>query len=415
MTRAVINVWLTHEHEQLVRHVILPDFKNKFPDIDVVLTTTGWRFLWEKVAMFSKKKQGPDVLQFGSTWNGALAQLGALSDLTNQVNQMGGLNSFVPASSRLCTFPGSNKISSVPWYVDVRALYFRKDVLDEHLINARDLETMDDLIRTCEKVHHTKIDNKEVAAFGAFGNKDSQIVHNIAPWIWNYGGTFLRADGKEVAFYEPAALKGLEIYFDLINIYSKLDSLGQNYDVFTEAYTVKGDYAFAYLGPWLNNTYLNPKSPTYNKISASIHPLIMPAGPAGRFTFMGGSNLAISSFSHHPEEAWSFIEFLLQRKVQEQFCAANNQLPSLLDCYTPAYLMDTTRNKVFKESVRYGRGFPNSPYWAPIEDILIDYVYDMFITIRSQNYTKQVLTEKTFEAAVKCNLILKGDPFILRR
>ncbi|MDD5491065.1 MAG: extracellular solute-binding protein [bacterium] len=408
MTRAVISVWLTHEHEQLVRNTIVPDFKKKYPSIDVAVTTTGWRFLWEKVAMFSKKKQGPDVLQFGSTWNGALSQLGALRDITSQVNKMGGLNSFVPASARLCTFPGSNKISSVPWYVDVRALYFRKDVLDEHLVASRDLETLDDLIRICEKVHNTRIDNKEVAAFGVFGSKDSQIVHNIAPWIWNYGGHFLRADGKEAAFHEPAALKGLEIYFNLINIYSKPDLLGQNYDAFVDAYAVKGEYTFAYLGPWLNNTHLNPKSPTYNKISASIHPLVMPSGTAGRFTFMGGSNLAISSFAHHPDEAWSFIEFLMQRKVQEQFCAANNQLPSLLDCYTPTFLMDTTRNKVFKESVRYGRGFPNSPCWAPIEDILIDYVYDIFIAIRSKSYSKQVLKEKTEEAAMKCNAILKN-------
>ncbi len=415
MTRTVISVWLTHEHEQLVRHTILPDFKKKYPSIDVVLTTTGWRFLWEKVAMFSKKKQGPDVLQFGSTWNGALAQLGALYDITSQVSEMGGLNNFVPASGRLCTFPGSNKISSVPWYVDVRALYFRKNVLDEHLISSRDLETLDDLIRICEKVHNTRIDNKEIAALGVIGNKDAQIVHGIAPWIWNYGGSFLRADGRESAFHEPAALKGLEIYFNLINIYSKLDLLGQNYEAFTDSFAVKGDYTFAYLGPWLNNTHLNPKSPTYNKVGASIHPVVMPGGPAGRFTFMGGSNLGISSFSHHPEEAWSFVEFLMQRQVQEQFCAANNQLPSLLECYTPSYLLDTTHNKVFKESVRYGRGFPNSPYWAPIEDILIDYIYEMFIAIRSQSYSKQLLTEKTFEAAVKCNLILKGDPFILRR
>jgi multiple sugar transport system substrate-binding protein len=412
LTRAVISVWLTHEHEQLVRHTIMPDFKKKYHSIDVALTTTGWRFLWEKVAMFSKKKQGPDVLQFGSTWNGALAQLGALHDITSQVNKMGGLNSFVPASSRLCTFPGSNKISSVPWYVDVRALYFRKDVLDEHLVASRDLETLDDLIRICEKVHNTKIDNKEVAAFGVFGNKDSQIVHSIAPWIWNYGGHFLRPDGKEVAFNEPAALKGLEIYFNLINIYSKPDLLGQNYDAFVDAYAAKGDYTFAYLGPWLNNTHLNLKSPSYNKISASIHPIVMPAGPAGRYTFIGGSNLDISSFSHHPEEAWAFIEFLMQRKVQEQFCAANNQLPSLLDCYTPTYLMDTTRNKVFKESVRYGRGFPNSPYWAPLEDVLIDYVYDIFIAIRSQSYSQELLKEKTQEAALKCNLILQGHHFM---
>lgn len=118
---------------------------------------------------------------------------------------------------------------------------------------------------------------------------------------------------------------------------------------------------------------------------------------------MGGSNLAISSYARHPEEAWIFIEFLMQRKVQEQFCAANNQLPSLLDCYTPTYLKDTTRNKVFKESVRYGRCFPNSPYWAQVEDILIDYVDEIFIAIRSQ-----ILKEKTEEAAAKCNAVLKG-------
>lgn len=121
MARVIISVWLTYEHEQLLRNALLPDFKKKYPNIDVVLTATGWRFLWEKVALFARKKQSPDVLQFGNTWNSALAQVGALRDLTSQVNNLGGLNNFVPASGRLCTFPNSNKILSVPWYVDVRA------------------------------------------------------------------------------------------------------------------------------------------------------------------------------------------------------------------------------------------------------------------------------------------------------
>ena len=409
MAKVMITVWLMQEHEQLVRNTILPEFRKLHPDIDVILTTTSWHYLWDKVVMFSKKKQGPDVLQIGNTWNGVLAHLGALKDISSHVEKIGGLNSFVPAAARLCTFPRTNKVSSVPWYLDVRALYYRKDVLKDNFITEQNLRTVEDPSRACMKIHGEKVNNREVAAFGMSGQRDAQLVHNVAPWIWNFGGEFLGPNGKTVHFNSDRSLTGIKAYFDLISKYSDKDDILQSQETYMENFMVKGKYSLGFFGPWVNNTYLNPNNQAYNKISAHISCAYMPAGPNGHYTFLGGSNLAISEFSQHAEAAWLFVSYMLKRKVQEQFCSANNQLPSLLDCYSPMFMVDNPRNKVLKESVRYGRSLPNSESWAEIEDILIEYFHQVLVSIKEGIYTEDLLSSQINEAAEKSELILKTE------
>ena len=406
MAKVMITVWLMQEHENLMRNVIVPEFKKLHPDIEVILTTTSWHYLWDKVVMFSKKKQGPDVLQIGNTWNGVLAKIGALKDMTEQVNKIGGANAFVPAAARLCTFPGTNKMSSVPWYLDVRALYYRKDIIKDNLLREADLRTIDEFEKVCRKIHGQKVNNRTIAALGVSGQKDAQLVHNVAPWIWNFGGEFISQNGRDVHFNSPKSLAGIKTYFGLINNYCDHETVLQSLEAYMENFMIKGDYALGFFGPWVNNTFLNPKNPAHSKLAEHISCTFMPTGVAGHYTFLGGSNLGISAFTQHPDESWMFINHLLKRKVQEQFCGANNQLPSLMDCYTAMFMVENQRNKVLKESVRLGRGFPNNENWAQIEDVLIGYFHQVLVSIKEGIYSDELLESQIQEAAAKCQQIL---------
>lgn len=408
MAKVMINVWLMQEHEHLIRNVILPEFNKYYPYIDVILTTTSWQFLWDKVVMFSKKKQGPDVLQIGNTWNGILAQMGALKDISDLVNKMGGTGIFVPAAARLCTFPQTIKVYSLPWYLDVRAFYYRRDIFEKNGINVHDLESISGLEKVCQKIHNYKLEGKTIAALGISGGKDAQLLHMVAPWIWNFNGEFLSSDEKKIYFNQPKSLAGLEAFFNLVNKYCLPQTVLQSYESLIESFARNGDCSIISSGPWLINTYLNPKHKAYSKLSSNIVPVLTPGGLSRRYTFLGGSNLAISAFSRHPEEAWLFMNFLLQRNMQEKFCATNNQLPSLCTCYA-GNLMYPDTIKIFWESIRYGKSFPNSPYWAQIEDVLIEYLHRILVSIHEKTYSVELLRETMDQAARKSELILKGE------
>ncbi|MDD5491064.1 MAG: extracellular solute-binding protein [bacterium] len=409
MNKAIINVWLMQEHEHLFKNTIVPEFKQLHPDIDLILTTTSWHFLWDKVVMFSKRKQGPDVLQIGSTWNGVLAEIGALKDITVNLANIGGLDIFIKEAAKTCIFPETGHVSSVPWYLDTRALFYRKEILDIHGFTAHDISSLEGLEKVCATVHNFKAGDRTVAAFGLSGQKDAQLVHSLAPWIWNNGGDFMTPDGKKVSFNAPAALQGLEAYFNFINTYCDKASIMQSYETFLDSFFRKGNFCLAYTGPWVNNTYLNPKHESYNRISSHIEAALMSGGPGGRFTFLGGSNLAISEFSKHPNEAWELVKFLAQLPVQEKFCAVNHQLPSLNDAYKPKVGIDNSPQKIFRDAVQHGRSLPNSPNWAQIEDILIEYVHRVLVSIAEGIYTVDLLRESIQEAAAKSAMLLAQE------
>lgn len=407
MAKTIITAWLIKEHEQVMREVILPEFEKLNPDIEVLLTTTTWEYLWDKVVRYSQRKQGPDVFQIGNTLNGVLAQMGAIRDITPLVGRIGRLRSFVQAVTPLCVYPGTNKIHSVPWYLDMRILCYRDNILNALSINENELLTIDGLIKVCGKVHNFKVNNKEVAAFGIFGQRDAMLLHNLAPWIWDFGGEFLSPDTKEVRFNSGRALQGMKAYFNFINTYCHHESVLQSSAEMTENFMVKGNYCFGNFAPTVYTKYLDQESPSHTQLSQYISCAAMPGGPFGRHTFLGGSNLAISAFSQHPEEAWVLIAFLLQQGIQELFCKQSHQPPSLIKCYTPGFLMGNAFNKALKESLNYGHCFPNTAKWALIEDILVEAIHGLLYSIKEGEYSEDLLTGKFNTAADKVRELIK--------
>ena len=74
----------------------------------------------------------------------------------------------------------------------------------------------------------------------------------------------------------------------------------------------RGDFAISFFPP-----------PTFrNATSQSSVPLataMIPRGPSRRVSHMGGRVLAVSENTRHPAEAWDFLNFLVSRKVFEQY------------------------------------------------------------------------------------------------
>ncbi len=408
MPKTTITAWLIKDHERVMREIILPEFRKEYPEIDVLLTTTSWDYLWDKVIRFHNRKQGPDVFQIGNTLNGVLAKMGAIRDITKMVNRCGGLRSFVQAVTPLCVYPGTSIIHSVPWYLDMRILCYRDNILNALSINENELLTINGLIKVCGKVHNFKVNNKAVAAFGVFGQKDAMLLHNLAPWIWNFGGDFLSPDTKEIRFNSERSLKGIKAYFDFINTFCCHETVLQDANELSDNFMVKGNCCFGNFAPTVYNKYLDPASPARTQLGQYIDCMAMPGGPYGRHTFLGGSNLAISSYSQYPDEAWVFISFLLQQKIQELFSQHTHQPPSLVKCYTPGFLMNNSLNKALRESLNYGRCFPNLANWALLEDILVETIHHVLTAINAGSYSEDLLVDKINAAADKARELLRN-------
>src|SRR5262249_29066714 len=106
---------------------LIPQFEKENPNIRVTVQQIPWTAAHEKLLTAYVGESTPDVAQMGNTWIPELVAARALADLGPFV---GG------TTDRSDYFPGiwdTNVVGKVlygiPWYVDTRVVFYRKDVL----------------------------------------------------------------------------------------------------------------------------------------------------------------------------------------------------------------------------------------------------------------------------------------------
>jgi len=89
-----LNLWVMPNagfDTQRIMQKELAHFRRENPGYDVKLTVHPWHFAWDRLIAVAKHKdyfEPPDVVQIGGTWNTTLAALGALSDLTDYLDDI---------------------------------------------------------------------------------------------------------------------------------------------------------------------------------------------------------------------------------------------------------------------------------------------------------------------------------------
>lgn len=388
-------------------------FQSLHPHLNVEITVLSWSQAWQRIVSAIKSKQTPDIFQIGTTWMGTLAALGALLNISDRLKKDNLKEKFVPTTWTSCELQVLKGIYAIPWFVDVRILCYRKDALKKKGLSELCLTTWESFEKTCSQINGLELDGRKIAALGVPTLKDQGAVHSVAPWIWSAGGNFLSPDGKRAAFNSREAYEGIKFYFNLIQ---------KKYVFLTDKPIVAGTVAEDFfihkrLGfIFESSTTIGGYSPGFfdainltgkSDFLEEYGIALFPSGPAGRFTFFGGSNLAISNFSTCQDEAWELIKFLASTESQVRHCQEIGMLPSSTEALHSLFKQETPYNKILLESYqRYGRSYPQVPLWASIEMILVEEFYNVLELIRNNQYTESRLTERMNKAAEKVNYIL---------
>jgi len=110
-------------------------------------------------------------------------------------------------------FHGDKKIYALPWFAEARAAYYRTDVFKAAGVDPRDaFANWDSFKQAMRKINGQMVNGKKIAALGYPGKNDHNVVHNLAPWIWNAGGDFLTADRKRSSVNTPEVAKAIDYY-----------------------------------------------------------------------------------------------------------------------------------------------------------------------------------------------------------
>lgn len=416
---AELNIWVmstTVGPQQDMREILRP-YLAANPHLRINITVINWENAWDKISAAADSGNGPDLVELGSTWVATISAKGALEPISlKQQQEVGGEHAFFPALWVTTHQNNQNQIFAIPWYAGARVAYYRTDLFKKANIKASDaFANWSSFKQAMQKINGMEFEGKKVAALGYAGIGDFDILHNLAPWIWNAGGDFLSLDRRTSNIDSPETLQAINYYTSFIDeklvplSALKKDSMQIESGFFTN------QYAVIFSGPWVLKIFNTPKAKggqMGTPASKNFGVAPYPAGIKGNQTLFSGSDLALMKSSKNKKEAWDLLKYLVSRDAQVKLSQLSGMLPARLDAANDPMLLKDQHYAEFIEQVKLGRNYPVVAAWADLEMVFRNNISKIMTTINTQDNGKKtlqssVVIKKNLElASQKANVIL---------
>jgi multiple sugar transport system substrate-binding protein len=352
--RTELSFWAMGREGEAVGQ-LLPEFERRHPGIRVTLQQLPWTAAHSKLLTAFASDALPDVFQLGNTWLPELAQLNALAALDTRLQ----LSSTV---QREDYFPGildTNVIDGVlyglPWYVDTRLLFYRRDLLTQAGFDAPPQSwpqwlQMQSAIKTLvgPERYAVLLPLNEFEPLLALAlQQDTPLLRDNARY-----GNFRSADFRQtLAFYAEMFERGFAPKMTNTEISN----------VWTEF--ARGYFSFYVSGPW-NIAEFQKRMPPELEDAWMTAPLPGPNGPGA--SNAGGSSLVVSRRSAQADAAWALIEYLSEPAVQREFHRLVGAMPPRRSSWQQSALASDVYARAFREQLERARPTPKIPEWERI-------------------------------------------------
>ncbi|MFO1505961.1 MAG: sugar ABC transporter substrate-binding protein [Lysobacterales bacterium] len=354
----VVTFWAMGREGELVSQ-ILPGFEREHPDIRVDVQQLPWTAAHEKLLTAFAGDALPDVIQLGNTWIPEFAALGALAPLDARV-------AATPEFNRPDWFEGTwntnvidGRLLGIPWYVDTRLLFYRRDLLAAAGFTAppRDWNEW----RTQLAAVAARATDHRFAVLLPLNEFEPLLNLAIGP-----GRPLLKDDGTRGNFENPGFRRAFSFYVGLFRDgYAPPMSgsaISNLYDEFA-----RGTFVFFISGPW-NIGELRQRLPAPLQSAWATAPLPGPDGPATAIA--GGTSLVINRASRHQDAAWELIRYLSMPSTQLRFYALSGDLPPRRSVWREPPLAGDPQAHAFAEQLEHVVPAPQVPEWERIAEQL---------------------------------------------
>eukprot|EP01104_Vermistella_antarctica_P000197 TRINITY_DN1022_c0_g5_i2.p1 TRINITY_DN1022_c0_g5~~TRINITY_DN1022_c0_g5_i2.p1 ORF type:complete len:808 (-),score=175.04 TRINITY_DN1022_c0_g5_i2:26-2449(-) len=323
-------------------------FEERFKDDDVRVTVVpvGWccLFTWFTEAIEGKRDM-PDVTIMGSTWAAWFADQGALAPLTDYFlewsretrnDQTAG---FAARVFYDYTFKGDWWVS--PLTIDTRFLMYRKDVFQKALGHTDPPETYEELYEFAKKINETT----DFWGIGLPGGDGTFTTQTFTSFLHAYGGEYYDDDELCALTNDKSFEEALDTYVSFYKdgFSPSASLLGGSLDQAFVSGMVEGDplepetllgYTSMLINYFpYNDAIAQPWAQPNPQDVIGVAPL--PEGAAGRFGFLGGYGLAITSQSKNKDLAWQWVRFLTDPNEStgylKNFCTNLRCIPSRIE------------------------------------------------------------------------------------
>jgi N,N'-diacetylchitobiose transport system substrate-binding protein len=310
-------------------------------------------------AAFNDPKSAPDVMEYGNTDTAGHVKDGGLLDVTKDFTAWSEAENTDPTARQSVTVDG--KVYGAPFYVGVRALYYRTDVFEE--LGLEVPRTMAELATTAREIRAARPDLYGLVVGGAY-------TYGALPFVWANGGEI--ATGKNGSYASAidsaAAQKGIKAYTSLFGDdncpAAKCAGMGGN-DTITAFAAGKAGMA---IGGDFSHTAVEA-----GKVKGKYAVVPLPGVTSGSIApaFAGGNNIGVLKSTSHRTLAVELMEALTSKRTQAQLFDAMGFLPTFTDVRDKAAAQEPFV-KPFVQTLAAGTKFvPASPAWSQIDSRLV--------------------------------------------
>ncbi|MDQ0412273.1 MULTISPECIES: sugar ABC transporter substrate-binding protein [Mesobacillus] len=350
--KKVVNVWGMGEEAKTLPKMA-EEFEKENPDIDVKVQAIPWDQAHDKLLTAVASKQGPDVVQMGTSWIPEFASANALMDLTEYTNQYPELaaDNFFEGSVETTKY--DDKVVGVPWYVDTRVLYYRTDLLEE--VGYKEAPKTWDELRDAAKKLNDRGDDK-------YGISIDTNEQSLSFMLARQNGSKL-IEGNKAYFNEPEFVEAVEYMNSFFKDGSAPVDLGLD---IIQAFKGEGILPMFISGPWMVKL-INDQAP---EIEGKWATAVLPAKDTNT-SILGGSDLSVFQYTKNKEEALKFLAYMSKPETQIKWLELTNTLPANKEAWNDKQLQENQYYKVFGDQLENAQPMP---VIKPFEKIAQDFL-----------------------------------------
>lgn len=334
---------------------LIRGFEQENPQILVNVQKMPFTVAHEKLLTAYAGETLPDLCQLGNTWIPEFAALDALEPLDGYVSgsreiQLDDYFDGILASNRL-----DETLFGIPWYVDTRLLYYRRDLLREAGFDEppQTWEEWSEMLGAIKQVvgpdrYSVLLPVNEFEPLLVLGLQlPSELLRDGGRY-----GNFRSDDFKRaLTFYDSMFDRGFAPRMTNTQISNVWDEFG------------RGFFSFYISGPWNIAEFKRRLPPSLqNEWMTATMP--GPDGPG--LSSAGGSSLVVFKSSQAKAEAWLLAEYLSRPAVQQRFYDLTGDMPSRRSSWAMPALVESPYARAFLAQLDRVRSPPKVPEWERI-------------------------------------------------
>ena len=322
------------------------------PDVNVIIEQFPGSSLKDfeiKMRLRFSSRQEPDLMAASDYMLTPLARLGLLDEAPDYIEQMVEQNSLNEMVRRAPYVDG--RLYGIATDAAWQALYYNKAMFrDAGLDPERPPQTWDEMLDAADLLTVRRPDGT-VERAGLSIRKTGFKVGTAEKWytfLFSAGGQPFNSDGTRAAFNSPEGRDALDFYQTIL-FDKHIDSVTQEGDQqgFGQG-RVAMFYREIHVVRWLQENYPD--------LEFGVAPLPARATSVSS----GGTNLyAVSEATEHKEEAWRFVEFLMQDEAYSHYISTGGGLPMTRSvAEQPPFSTDPVMQVFLNQEVRSPGAFP---------------------------------------------------------